>query len=66
MSQALRMGSWWRVPSRELPLVSCWDPWVSWDSLVLTQDEGCQGGHCSAQGSLRWPTGFMDEEAEGR
>ena len=39
-------------------------PWVSWDLLVLTQAEGCQGGHHGAQAARDGPPGVLDEEAE--
>lgn len=38
--------------------------WVSWHLLVLTQDEGCQSGHNSAQAARDGPPGVLDEEAE--
>lgn len=63
MSQAVRMGSWRRVPSGSYPWSQA-GTLVSWDSLVLTQDEGCQGGHHSAQAARDGPPGVLDEEAE--
>lgn len=37
---------------------------VSWNLLVLTEDEGCQRGHNGAQAARDGPPGVLDEEAE--